>query len=286
MIKIDSTRRTGLVNHPEKAGTSLPASPIAPRSFTRSMDVDKLGASTIHKPAALNGLSPALRALAQEQPEMRPMVNAAGAVVAVLAGQKVFAEVGGSLAARAYGGIRDPGDINIQVGNTTDFDRAFRTLADLSTVVRLPDGGRARIQGAPRNLIPGISGLVDLNFSHQDGHEETFLVDLLQENSPAAFTNLNSPNYTGRLASPSNATVPHLIAGYISRYLDRPDISESQQDLEQIAAMIRKTGTDLKNPVACANMSRVICAKFTPETRSKAEAQMKEILEWMKAGDL
>lgn len=286
MINIDFARRTGLADLLNKADDLLPASSIAPRSFTRSADAGKPGAPAKQKFSAMSGLSPALRGLAQKDAEMRPMLNAAGSVVAVLAEQKIFAEVGGDLAARAYGGIRHPCGIDIEVGNKADFARAFGTLANLNAVVRLPEGGHARIEGVPRDLKPGVFGVVELIFSHQDGREETFVIDLVQENSLEVFPNLESPDYTGRLSSPSNATAPHLVARYLSRYIDRPETSESLQDFEQIAAMLRNTGEDVKNPVACANLSRVICAKFKPEMTSKAETQMKEILEAMKAGDL
>lgn len=286
MINIDSARRTGSADLLNKADNLLPASSIAPRSFTRSADAGKPGAPAKQKLSAVSGLSPALRGLAQKDAEMRPMLNAAGSVVAVLANQKIFAEVGGDLAARAYGGIRHPRGIDIEVGNAADFDRAFGTLANLDAVAKLPQGGHARIQGAARDRRPGVSGVVELIFSHHDGRQETFLVDLLQENASEAFPNLESPNYTGRLGSPSNATVPHLIARYLSHCLDWPDTPESRQDILQIAAMIRNAGTDVNDPSACAKMSRVICAQFTPEMDSKAESKMKEVLEWMKAGDL
>lgn len=286
MIDIDSTRRTGSTDLSKKADNPLPAFAIAPGAFTRSADAGKPSAPAKQRLSAISGLSPALRGLAQKDAEMRPMLNAAGSVVAVLAGQKIFAEVGGDLAARAYGGIRHPRGIDIEVGNAADFDRAFGTLADLDAVVKLPQGGHARIQGAARDLRPGVSGSVELIFSHQDGREERFLVDLLQENSPEAFPDLESPNHTGRLSSPSNSTVPHLMARYLSRCIDQPDTSESRPDREQIAAMIRNLGKDVNDLPACAKISSVVCAEFKDRMISKATAQMKEILESMRAGDL
>lgn len=286
MINIDSARRTGLADLSKKADNPLPAFAIAPGSFTRTADAGESGAPAKQKISAISGLSPALRGLAQKEAAMRPMLDAAGSVVAVLADQKIFAEVGGDLTARAYGGIRHPRGIDIEVGNAADFDRAFGTLANLDAVVKLPQGGHARIQGAARDLRPGVSGIVELIFSHQDGRKGAFLVDLLQENAPEAFPNLESPNYTGSLSRPSNATAPTLIARYLSHYIDRPDIPESRQDILQIAAMIRNAGTDLKDPSACANVSRLICDQFTPEMDSKAESEIKKILEWMRAGDL
>ncbi|MGJ7578681.1 hypothetical protein ACSFA3_00715 [Variovorax sp. RHLX14] len=259
----------------------------APTTFSRLKDrADSNPLQAAAMPNALGGLSPWLQEVGRKQPTMRAKLEAAGTVIDVLAKNKIFAEIGGSLAALSLGGIRDPANIDIQVGNKTDFGQAYSLLGKLDVVAQMPDGRTARVQGQKQSLIPGASGSIDLNFSYSDGKKEKFPVNLSQENSALVFPKLAGSGYTGRIGVPSTSTAPRLVAGCLGRYMDDPKTAERKQDLQQIAAMLRHSGVDLKDPAECSKLVKVIGQEFTESESSRAESQLTEILGWMKAGKL
>lgn len=221
------------------------------------------------------------------QPAVAPKVEAAGAIVDILLQNGVKSRMGGSLAAYAYGGIREPRDIDIEVSNGNDLERTYQTLSRLDNFARMPNGAQVRMQGVPGGtFVPGRAALVDLVLTYPNGQQQRHTVDVTNENGAGVFPNMLSPAQRGMPETPGNMIAPQLVAGFLGRSLDDPNYSASKQDVQQIAALIRHAGIDPASSIAYYDLVSAIGAQFVPEKRQMAEYKMREILNAMTNGNL
>lgn len=237
--------------------------------------------------SAYNGLTPVMYGLWNHQPAVASKVEAAGAIVDVLLQNGVRSRMGGSLAARAYGGIREPMDIDLEVSTSADLERTYQALARLDNFATMPNGAQVRMQATPGSMmVPGRGALVNLVFTYPNGQQQQHVVDVTNENGAEVFPNMLSPAQRGMPETPGNMIAPQLVAGFLSRSLDDPDYSAGKQDIQQIAALIRHAGIDPNSQIAYFDLVNAIGAQFMPEKRQAAEYRMREILTAMTTGRL
>lgn len=246
------------------------------------------GASNQQPVYAANGLSPAMAQMWQQQPQHRSLTEVSAGVINFLGQAGVNARLGGSLAARANGGMRKPGDVDFEVASTGDLQRAHQLLSNVNTMVTMPDGLQVRMQGRALSYVPGRSGLVDLKMTYPNGEVRQIEADVVNENCYGLDPHIYSPwqrqtnpgNYAGNLA-PSE-----LVVNSLSRHMFKPHLSEKKEDVYQIAAMLRHAGMVPHQELAVPDFGMRIAQEFKPEHQALAQQKFREIVQWMANGQV
>ena len=238
-------------------------------------------------PSAYAGLSPALFNLWNQNPNLRSNVEIAGTAIDFLGQHGINARLGGSLAGSAYGATRDPKDLDMYVSTPAAFEYGYRLLSQLSTIGTMPDGQQVLVQGAPGKYYkPGKLGQLELMMTYQNGQRNIVGMDLVNENAPGLGAGLFSPSQRGTPQTAGNVEPANLIVGFLRRHTMQPELSAKKDDVYQIAAILRAAGIDPGSSVAYHELVDAMGQQFTPETRPLAEYKMREILNWMRNGQL
>lgn len=218
---------------------------------------------------------------------MREKVEAAGLIVDALTRVGINPRIGGSLAARAYGGIRDPQDIDVEMSSAQDLNRAYAALIKLNALATLPSGEQVHVRGYPgRRVTEGRSAQVNIAMTRQNGKQSVVGADLVNENCPNITPNLLPASMRGVGEEPGNMIAPHLVAGFLSRYINNPEFSAQKQDVHQIAALIRNAGINPNSQIAYFDLAAAVSAQFLPSQKALAAQKFREILTMMTTGQL
>lgn len=237
---------------------------------------------------ASHGLSPAVRQMWQQQIPIRSLTEGGVGLVSMLNSNGVPAKLGGSLAARANGGVRNPGDVDIELWNATDFDNAYRMASNANTLVTMPDGVQAWLQGSPRSCYPGRMGQVDMALTYQTGERRNFTADLVNENAPNLDPHIYSPMHRQPIAGYQSfsESPARLTLNALSRHIFKPELSAAKGDVHQIAAMLRQYGINPLEELATGEVGSRLAADFQPPYKGLAQQKFREIIQWMVNGQI
>lgn len=224
----------------------------------------------------------------RQQPAHRSLTEVSAGVIDFLGQRGVQARLGGSLAARANGGIRKPGDVDFEVASTSDFEKAHHMLSNVDTMVTMPDGVQVRMQGYPQSYTPGRSGVVNLTMTYPNGERREIEADVVNENCYGLDPHILSPHQ--RQTNPGNAAgnvhPEELVVNCLSRHIFKPILSGKKDDVYTIAALLRHAGFNPYDPNMTAAIVSEVSGQFQPQYRAIAHQKFTEIVGWMANGQL
>ncbi|AGZ29948.1 hypothetical protein X963_6198 [Burkholderia pseudomallei MSHR7498] len=183
--------------------------------------------------------------------------------------------LGGSLGARMHGASRQPQDIDIEVRNSQDLDRAMHLMSSLNTIVE-NNGRRMQVRSEATSHHPGLSGVVKLHFTNESGLTTSISVDITNENNPLFNHNLVSPEQRGVKGGVVSA--PELIINYLDRSLKKQWTSQLKDDDQQIIDLLRNVGFDPSNTRHVAELKGIVETHVAVDARGQYLHRLEQVI--------
>jgi hypothetical protein len=224
----------------------------------------------------------------EQLPNMRDIQLIAGGVVAYLSQKGIQARLGGSLVARMYGAQRNPQDIDLELHDASDLNKAYDKLSTANANIIMKGSGRqAQMTGAAHHLTDGLGGMVNMTFTSPDNRTCTVRVDLTNENNPVFNRYLNSPASRGIMpVKPTIVSGEEIFINYLDRFCFKRDTAELKNDLQQMASMLRANNFDCTKVQDHLVLEAIITTFAKPELKHFYMQAITSIIHLMKTGDL